>query len=134
MLSDKEKGGRFAELRGRLGWTPTEAARQLQTDPSNVAKWEKGTKPIPEHVLEAIAKAAAESVVYLLVSSAETEQSQKRDNLVIAGWLEAEAAKLRARGPTAGADGESTTPPTVVPNRPPDPPPDGGHHGEKDVV
>lgn len=102
-LSHKEIGERVASIRvERLGdISYRELARRVGLQPTSagdIAKIEKGDWPNDREpnarLLMKIAALVEEDVTYFQLAA--TEDQSRRDNLVIAAWLEARAAELRA--------------------------------------
>jgi transcriptional regulator with XRE-family HTH domain len=95
-LSGNEIRDRFIELRERLGWTQTDAARELEVPQPSVSQWERLERPIPEKHRREIAHRAGEPETYLKVMDPLDGARPRRDRLIVAAWMAAEAARLRA--------------------------------------
>lgn len=101
-LSHKEIGERVTAIRERLGVDAyAELARRVGLSPTSAGdirkiekgEWPEGREP-NARLLMKIAALAGEDVTYFQVPA--SDDRGRRDNLIIAAWLEARAAELRA--------------------------------------
>lgn len=109
MMDDNEIRDRFEELCRRLGWHgPTKIAKELTADQGDVSRWLNGTRSIPPHHLESIARRAGEDASYF-APDPWPGRRPRRDRLIAAYWFEQQAEELRAEALEADA------PPTPTP-------------------
>jgi transcriptional regulator with XRE-family HTH domain len=94
-LSRKEIRDRFVELRKRLGWSVSQAARELEVDQPSVTAWEKARRSIPRKHLREIAARAGEPESYLMVADPLDLRRPTRDRLIAADWMARTAEALR---------------------------------------
>lgn len=98
MVSENELRLRFIDLRNRLRLSQEELARYLGVKQPQVGKWESegvGT-PIPRKHLAALADLAGEPMAYF-DGITDVVRVTRRDQLIVAFWLEKLGADLRAR-------------------------------------
>lgn len=102
--SRKEIRDRWIRLRERLGWTQADAGRELGIPggQAGVAQFESAKRPIPQKYLAAMAARAGEVLTYFYDGGG--PDTERRDRLIAADWMERTAKRLReeATAPPSG--------------------------------
>lgn len=112
-LSRKEIAKRFKGVRQANDWTQEELAELLglpgSSGQTEVSKWERNERSIPNEHLERMAMLSGEPLAYFVLD--QPSGSARPDDIVVAEWLEARAEELRRKvrplPPSASRAGEA---------------------------